>query len=86
MSNLITHMRTDPNAPKHQIMGAMACVAGLAACGWQAALLAPLFAGVGIELIQRVQRIGKTQNTAGESVLDALVTGLWWIAPLGWRK
>lgn len=33
--------------------------------------------GIGIELVQRVQRIGKKQNTLKESFLDVMVTGCW---------
>jgi len=83
---IIQHIKTDPNAPKHQILGAMACVVGLASFGWLGAIIAPLLMGIGIELVQRAQLIGKAHNTIKESIFDALTTWLWWIAPLGWRK
>jgi len=86
MMSLLTHIKTDPNAPMHQILGAMACVAGLASFGWLGAITAPLIVGISIELVQRVQRRGKSQNTIKESILDTLTTWLWWIAPLGWRS
>jgi len=80
-TNLLTHMRTDPNAPKHQILGAMGCVIGLMTFGINGAILAPLVVGLAIEVNQRIYG-GK--NTLRESVMDTLTTWLWWLAPLAW--
>jgi len=80
---LITHMNTDPNAPKHAFIGMIstlvACFVGLyfsitfAALG---ATFASLLAGIGIECVQRLQR-GHFQIKNNESIMDALTTWLW---------
>jgi len=44
---IIKHIKTDPNAPKRQILGAMACVVGLASFGWLGAITAPLLDDTG---------------------------------------
>jgi len=86
--NLITHMRTDPNAPKHAAIGAGASIAGLfgglliGIGAWIGMLLFPLFAGISIEVIQRLQG-GK--NTNRESIMDILTTWLWPLYYI-WRK
>jgi len=78
--NIITHMRTDPNAPKHAAIGAAAsgvgviCALLFGGVATVAPLLLPLLAGIGIEIVQRLQ--GGT-NTNREAMLDALTTWLW---------
>jgi len=72
--NLIAHMRTDPNAPKHAAIGAACSAGGAVVFGVAGALLLPLLAGIGIEIVQRMQ--GGT-NTTRESIMDALTTWLW---------
>lgn len=42
-------------------------------------VLGGFLTGIAIEVIQRIQRTGGIQNTVRESILDALVTGLWFI-------
>jgi len=78
---LITHMQTDPNAWKHSLIGMAASIVGGIAghiVSMEAMLicvvLLPLCAGIGIEIIQRLQG-GK--NTNRESFMDALTTWLW---------
>jgi len=73
-------MRTDPNASKHAAIGSCMSAVGVLCAGfagglaWLAPLLFPLCAGIGIEIIQRLQG-GK--NTNRESLLDILTTWLW---------
>ncbi len=71
--NLLTHIRTDPNAPAHLALGAMAGLTGLLSAWWLAPLLLGLGAGVAIEVWQRA-RGGR--NTLRESIMDALTTAL----------
>ena len=44
--------------------------------------LGGLVVGIAIELKQRFDRRGKTQNTLKESVLDIMVTGCWFLWPI----
>ena len=89
MSNnktLFTHIKTDPNAPMHQLLGMLSSVFALVVCtslfgSIKIGIIGFIFGGFGtgvlIEITQRVQRIGKAQNTVRESIMDALTTGLW---------
>jgi len=84
--NLITHMQTDPNAYKHALIGmassTIGCIAGHTVSKEASvicAVLFPLLAGIGIEVIQRMQG-GK--NTNRESFMDALTTWLWPVYPI----
>jgi len=89
---ILSHMQTDPNAPKHMRLGAFAslasvCLALLLTLNLNYALTAffgcPFLMGLAIELVQRIQRIGKAQNTNKESLLDVLVTGFWYLRAWG---
>jgi len=79
-TSLITHMRTDPNAPKHAAIGSVSSAIGVLLAGfigWMAfaaPFILPLMAGIGIEIVQRVQ--GGT-NTNRESLMDIGTTWLW---------
>jgi len=82
--NIINHMRTDPNAIKHSVIGCLS--SGIGAFGACLApyqlvpmfivsiVVLPLLAGISIEIIQRLQG-GK--NTRIESIFDAETTWLW---------
>ncbi|MDX8382601.1 MAG: hypothetical protein R8M45_00890 [Ghiorsea sp.] len=87
LQSLFTHADTDPNAIKHICVGGVFAIVmsvlsfgfGSAAITFATALLSGVAAGVGIEVVQRIQRCGKQQNTFKESCLDAAVTSLWFI-------
>jgi len=85
---LFTHMRTDPNAPKHAILGAAVTTIVLVVAYLThtqhpliLAFLAPFALGVAIEIIQRIQ--GGT-NTNRESMMDILTTGFWYLTIFAW--
>jgi len=74
-------MQTDRNARKHALIGMTASVIGGIAGYFNSmeaslicAVLFPLCAGIGIEIIQRVQG-GK--NTNRESIMDIGTTWMW---------
>ena len=71
--NLLTHIRTDQNAPTHLALGAMAGLTGLLTAWCLAPLLLGLTLGAAIEVWQRL-RGGR--NTLRESVMDAATTAL----------
>ncbi|MDX8383269.1 MAG: hypothetical protein R8M45_04250 [Ghiorsea sp.] len=87
MKAIFDHAGTDPNAIKHICVGGVFAIVmsvlsfgcGSAAITFATALLSGVVAGVGIEVVQRIQRFGKQQNTFKESCLDAAVTSLWFI-------
>ncbi|MDX8384009.1 MAG: hypothetical protein R8M45_08005 [Ghiorsea sp.] len=87
IATIFDHADTDPNACKHICVGGVfAIVMSVISLGFgslfatlAAALLSGVAAGVGIEVVQRIQRYGKQQNTFKESCLDAAVTSLWFI-------
>jgi len=70
--NLITHIMSDPNAWKHMLIGfAVSLVAVLIAQWPLAPLVAAFLAGVGIEVVQRLQG---GRNSLRESTMDVLTT------------
>jgi len=89
MSNnktLLTHIKTDINAPSHQLLGMLSSVFALVFCtsitsniviGLIGFTIGGFATGILIEITQRIQRIGKAQNTVRESIMDILTTGLW---------
>jgi len=86
---LITHMQTDPNAPKHAILGAISTVMCMIifvfynlSLIW-ISLIVPFIFGILIEIYQRFT--GGT-NTNRESFFDILTTGLWYLIPLSWKR
>lgn len=85
MAGLINHIKTQTTALGHAKAGLVGSVLA-AGCGyylgdWKLALTGVLIGGLGmgiaIELIQRLQRAGKAQNSIKESILDALMTAAW---------
>jgi len=82
---ILHHIATDPNAPIHQKLGVLGAFSSciffysfdLLMLSLLGLLLGGLVMGIFIELVQRIQRIGRTQNTIKESVLDVLVTATW---------
>lgn len=87
---IVRHMRTDPNATKHMVLGFVGFVAvsvsfaPIVPTVWAAllcGLVAGYLTGIAIEVVQRIERryVGVKQNTFRESVLDALVTGSWFL-------
>ena len=87
---ILKHMRTDPNAESHMTLG---CIGSVALASLTYALtsnvmesllgfiLGGFLIGLGIEAVQRIQRIGLEQNTLKESALDVGVTGCWFLWP-----
>ena len=88
---IINHAKTDPNAYKHMELGSFGSFIlaiilfigtilispNLMICVFISLCFGGFLTGIAIELVQRVQRIGKTQNTLKESFLDIMVTGFW---------
>lgn len=87
-TTLLTHMRTDPNAPKHARIGMTVFFVSatytfalyFAVADADIApliivpMLMPLLTGIAIE---GIQRIADGKNTNRESYLDTLTTWLW---------
>ncbi|RME58177.1 hypothetical protein D6779_07040 [Candidatus Parcubacteria bacterium] len=71
--NLLTHIKTDPNAKYHLLIGA---VVGIIAC-LDPHVLAPFFAALMVGIIIEVwQRGHGGKNTMRESIMDALTTSI----------
>lgn len=77
MSNnrtILTHIATDPNAPKHLAIG---CIVGLVSLlflqAWWPPIAAAAGAGISIEIWQRMNG---GRNSLRESIFDAMTTML----------
>jgi len=83
MKAIIEHVKTDPNAFKHGLLG---CASTAAAAVFVPSLvniaIASLIMGISIEVIQRIMRelTMSKQNTFEENILDSLGTWLWFLS------